>query len=155
MRISDWSSDVCASDLRVKQRIALQQSAAALQAGVSVHCLLGIADAKRDGMKIPLSLLAILALGACQSAPGSRTADDVPSTQTPGPGGSGRSYNALGTEPFWALQIENGKMTFQTPHRPTGIAHPITDGPTFNAWRYTSDPSWVDINLPMFTVGFH
>src|SRR3546814_1958083 len=113
MRISDWSSDVCASDLRVKQRIALQQSAAALQAGVSVHCLLGIADAKRDGMKIPLSLLAILALGACQSAPGSRTADDVPSTQTPGPGGSGQTYKALGTEPFWALQIENGKMTFQ------------------------------------------
>src|SRR3546814_11355665 len=91
-------------------------------------------------MKIPLSLLAILALGACQSAPGSRTADDVPSTQTPGPGGSGQTYKALGTEPFWALQIENGKMTFQTPHGPTVIATAIQAGPSFNGWRYTSEP---------------
>ncbi|HEY9579221.1 MAG TPA: hypothetical protein VIR65_05090 [Rhizorhapis sp.] len=104
-------------------------------------------------MKIPLSLLAILALGACQSAPGSRTADDVPSTQTPGPGGSGQTYKALGTEPFWALQIENGKMTFQTPHGPTVIATAIQAGPSFNGWRYTSEPLSVDITFAVCSDG--
>src|SRR3546814_11192167 len=88
-------------------------------------------------MKIPLSLLAILALGACQSAPGSRTADDVPSTQTPGPGGSGQTYKALGTEPLWALQIENGKMTFQTPTGPTVSA---TDRKSVETGKCGSEP---------------
>src|SRR3546814_7945494 len=65
---------------------------------------------------------------------------DVCSSDLPGPGGSGQTYKALGTEPFWALQIENGKMTFQTPNGPTVIATAIQAGPSFNGWRYTSEP---------------
>src|SRR3546814_21135847 len=63
------------------------------------------------------------------------------------------TYKALGTEPFWALQIENGKMTFQTPHGPTVIATAIQAGPSFNGWRSTSEPLSVDITFAVCSDG--
>src|SRR3546814_20906862 len=78
---------------------------------------------------------------------------DVCSSDLPGPGGSGQTYKALGTEPFWALQIENGKMTFQTPHGPNVIATAIQSGPSFNGWRYTSEPLSVHITFAVCSDG--
>src|SRR3546814_17734744 len=50
MRISDWSSDVCSSDLRLRHRIMTDRSLRAAvidQAGTQIHCQAG---AKRNGI---------------------------------------------------------------------------------------------------------
>src|SRR3546814_8558244 len=44
-------------------------------------------------------------------------------------------------------------MTFQTPHGPTVIATAIQAGPSFNGWRYTSEPLSVDITFPVCSDG--
>lgn len=54
-----------------------------------------------------LALLAPLALAACMTTP----ADDGYYDDR----GMGEPYRAIGTEPFWSLEIENGTMRFNTP----------------------------------------
>src|SRR3546814_15544710 len=44
-------------------------------------------------------------------------------------------------------------MTFQTPHGPTVIATAIQAGPSFNGWRYTSEPLSVDIPFSVCSDG--
>src|SRR3546814_12364228 len=44
-------------------------------------------------------------------------------------------------------------MTFQTPHGPTVIATAIQAGPSFNGWRYTSEPLSVDITFAVCSDG--
>ena len=76
------------------------------------------------------SLLFVLALAGCATTPASPEAE---------------RYRAIGTEPFWSVTIENGRLTFEGVSRPTiVIAAPIAR-PTINGRRYETPRLTVDI----------
>lgn len=35
-------------------------------------------------------------------------------------------FRALGTEPFWSVQVQDGKLTYSTPDMPDGLTVPAT-----------------------------
>src|SRR3546814_7237932 len=49
MRISDWSSDVCSSDLRIGREVIMQHEALVGQASKAVNHLPGVLGAERRG----------------------------------------------------------------------------------------------------------
>lgn len=94
----------------------------------------------RSSIMKKLIMLGLTALCACQStAP--------PNGRALPPGGEGTSYKAVGTEPFWALEISNGTMILQTPDSPNIIVTEFDARPTFNGWRYVSEKLTADIGF--------
>src|SRR3546814_12758728 len=55
MRISDWSSDVCSSDLQLQLRLAAPASGFALRFGKAAHALKAIDDHHAE-LDLPLDL---------------------------------------------------------------------------------------------------
>ncbi|WP_165357404.1 META domain-containing protein [Sphingosinicella sp. CPCC 101087] len=78
------------------------------------------------------ALLVALTLSACTTA----LPSDPPAA---GP------YRALGTEPFWAVTIAEGRMTWESPDgAPVSVAAPSPE-PTPNGRRYVTDRLTLDI----------
>ncbi len=54
-------------------------------------------------------------------------------------------YSAIGTEPFWSLEITDNRITFQPMEGAATVANGFTSRPSLNGWRYTSDSVSVDV----------
>jgi heat shock protein HslJ len=89
----------------------------------------------------PLMLLPV-ALAACQTTP-------TPAQQPD----NGRVYSAIGTEPFWSLKIQNGRMTFNNAGEVVAKADRYTARPSFNGWRYVADTIVVDVTFSQCSDG--
>ena len=40
----------------------------------------------------------------------------------PPPPGNGKQFKALGTEPFWSIEVLDGKLLYTSPEQPTAVA---------------------------------
>ncbi|NLR71769.1 hypothetical protein HGI47_12890 [Novosphingobium sp. ERN07] len=96
-------------------------------------------------IRLPFStLLALVLLSAC-SAPsdpepsGSATPSEIATpveepSPTPIAGAADQAsagdilirFRAIGTEPFWSVQVQDGKLTYSTPDMPDGLTVPAT-----------------------------
>ncbi|HQS98224.1 MAG: hypothetical protein B7X90_13260 [Novosphingobium sp. 17-62-19] len=89
-----------------------------------------------------LALFAILLVSAC-SEPAEPEPETSPSTSAPfvtptavEPPASMAAevsssdipirFRAIGTEPFWSVQVQDGKLTYSTPEMPDGLTVPAT-----------------------------
>lgn len=52
---------------------------------------------------------------------------------------AGDSYSALGTEPFWSVTIESGRLTYESPNRPNFSAPAPTPTTAYNGRSYVVD----------------
>jgi heat shock protein HslJ len=77
-----------------------------------------------------------LALAACQSIP-----------DTKGDSGGLAPYKALGTEPFWSLNIDRDKMRFEHEGVVSVGAKDVQARPSFNGWRYSSAKITADVTF--------
>lgn len=61
------------------------------------------------------------------------------------PEGEAESYRALGTEPFWSITIEGGRMTYETPEGGFSVPAPrgqeLDDGRLWEIRRITLQSS--------------
>ncbi|MFM5949530.1 MAG: COG3650 family protein [Novosphingobium sp.] len=48
-----------------------------------------------------------------------------------------KRYQALGTEPFWSVEIMPGKLRYSTPDNPDGIAFPASETALGTGTRYS------------------
>ena len=48
-----------------------------------------------------------------------------------------KRYQALGTEPFWSVEITPGKLRYSTPDNPDGIAFPASESALGTGTRYS------------------
>lgn len=89
-------------------------------------------------LPLSASLALALALGACAPLA-------APDESPPPPQGDGEAYFALGTEPFWSLEITPARLNF---HVADGfhlaIANPGAR-PSFNGERYVAERTSVDV----------
>jgi heat shock protein HslJ len=85
--------------------------------------------------KLPMIALAAAMLASCQTVP-----DDGPISSN-----GGLPYKALGTEPFWSLEIDGTNMVFQ--HEEVVTASNVEARPSFNGWRYTSANITADVTF--------
>lgn len=82
--------------------------------------------------------LAALLLASCQTVP-------AEPGQTP--------YKALGTEPFWGLNIERDGMTFTRAGEPNISVGFYKARPSFNGWRYVSPRIAADVTFTRCSDG--
>lgn len=75
-----------------------------------------------------------LALVGCQTLP---EPAPTPASQV--------SYKAHGTEPFWSLKIDGGKMIFDHSGELVAEANSFEARPSFNGWRYVSKEITADV----------
>jgi heat shock protein HslJ len=88
-------------------------------------------------------IISSLALTGCQIIPDAQQTE--PSGQAP--------YKAAGTEPFWALAIESGGLTFQRAGESDVRVSSYQARPSFNGWRYVSDRMTVDVTFAQCSDG--
>ncbi len=88
-------------------------------------------------MRTKLVIIALVAtmVASCQTMPNASSNS----------ASSGLPYKALGTEPFWSLEINNADMVFQ--HDKVVSASNVEVRPSFNGWRYTSPKITADITF--------
>ncbi len=79
---------------------------------------------------------ASLPLASCQTVP-----DTQSPTRTLAP------YKALGTEPFWSLNIDKDKMAFEHDGVVSVEAQDVLARPSFNGWRYNSSKITADVTF--------
>ena len=103
--------------------------------------------------KIALFASVCVASAACVPATSSQTPDTPPVAATPTQPVVSMPYKALGTEPFWALQIADSQMTFQPMEGEPVVATIASARPSFNGWRYTSDTVSVDVTFSQCSDG--
>jgi uncharacterized membrane protein len=73
------------------------------------------------------ALLAALALAGCDRVPPSEQATTVankPVPQSPAPEVLEQRMQALGTEPFWAVEVTPGRLRYSTPENQKGTEFP-------------------------------
>lgn len=78
----------------------------------------------------------LILLSACQTIP---STDDAPVAAP--------SYKALGTEPFWSLNIDGDTMVFDRAGMEKIAARNVKARPSFNGWRYTAENMTVDVTF--------
>ena len=97
--------------------------------------------------KLALFASVSLVCVACTPMTASQNADVPSASTTPMQPGSAEPYKALGTEPFWSLQIADSQMTFQPMDGDAVRAAIASARPSFNGWRYSSDTVSVDVTF--------
>ena len=86
--------------------------------------------------KILMLAAATLTLASCQTIAGQ------------GPSSSTESvYRALGTEPFWSLEIEGDRMLFSRAGENAISSSSTSSRPSFNGWRYISKAITADVTF--------
>ena len=81
-------------------------------------------------------LAAIMSLSACITVPEALPIKAAPTT-----------YQALGTEPFWSLEMSNGMLTFKDANDPITRVMEYRATPTLNGWRYVAKTLTADVTL--------
>jgi heat shock protein HslJ len=81
-----------------------------------------------------LLLITASTLAACQT-----TAPEQPA--------GAASYKAIGTEPFWSLSINDGKMLFDRAGETPVAAASYQARPSINGWRYVSKEITADVTF--------
>jgi heat shock protein HslJ len=87
-----------------------------------------------------LLLITVSALAACQTTPPEQPIET-------------EKYRALGTEPFWSLTIDGGKMTFDRAGEKPVTATNYKATPSFNGWRYVSKAITTDVTFSQCSDG--
>jgi uncharacterized membrane protein len=69
---------------------------------------------------------AVLLIAACSTKAADRARDTVALSPPPAPaaGGAPVAFRALGTEPFWGLEIDSTGLRFRTPENQEGTLFP-------------------------------
>ncbi len=106
-----------------------------------------------NSAKIALFASACVASAACVPATSSQSPETPPAAATPSQPSVGAPYKAVGTEPFWALQITGSQMTFQPVEGAATVATIASARPSFNGWRYSSDTVSVDVTFTQCNDG--
>ncbi|HEV7233894.1 MAG TPA: hypothetical protein VGN36_06580 [Sphingorhabdus sp.] len=85
-------------------------------------------------MSKPAIALAALLLASCQTTPSTEQAGQAP-------------YKAIGTEPFWSLAIEKGRLKFSRAGEADVSISGYEARPSFNGWRYVSKRITADVTF--------
>lgn len=103
------------------------------------HAIVRTAD-----MVKPLALFpaAMLILASCTTLPADNSGL-----------GNDAVYRALGTEPFWALEIADGAMTFKRAGEADIRVDAFDSRPSFNGWRHISPRIVVDVTFSQCSDG--